>query len=419
MRKAVNTWRCFHKCRWTVLDLIRCFCPRGYTANRLQVKVRIAKPKFIGWDMSKPSRKLRKTKCQHRILNPFLPQTTGLFFRILCCFFYYTQQNRLNPIIIFLDVLIVHASLQTLCSCVPVLQKSAHQCLQHLSTPPDPYPFILFVWIDLFIEGYPTRYFQQLATMLNKLVHTITGNTSTIISLANSIPYNSPEDFAQDLNSKIKLDRSFLLQCRVQQPNDPILIHTTSTSSFSKRTGRRKTFTDVSGNKVYFSVRCKASKTKGRATPLNSEFKNSSQATKPTPPQRGTPGAIPIANEECKPHYPPISPPLGRGSGARAARRRMYRRWRQLSGGNILPGSLGNNPVREGYPLKADHRCTHKGRNVAKTSVIWCYNRPNSQYVREKPTSQLPHRPFHIPLHSTSQRKTRRVQLNFSNTKRF
>ena len=240
MRKAVNTWCCFHKCRWTVLDLIRCSCPRGYTANRLQVKVRIAKPKFIGWDMSKPSRKLRKTKSKHRILNAFLPQITGLCFRILCCIFYYTQQNRLNPIIIFLDALVNHTSLQILCSCMPVLQKRVHQCQQHLSTPPNPYPLFFFVWVELFIEGYPTRYLQQLAIMLNKLVHTITGNTSKIISRVDSFPYHSSEDFVQDLNNKIKLDRSFLLQCRVQQPDDPILIHTTSTSSISKRTGRRK-----------------------------------------------------------------------------------------------------------------------------------------------------------------------------------
>ena len=83
----------------------------------------------------------------------------------------------------------------------------------------------------------------------------------------------------------------------------------------------------------------------------------------------------------------------------------MYRQWRQLSGGNILPGSLGNNPVREGYPLKADHRCTHKGRNVAKTFrhlVLQQTKLPVRQGKAHKPTTTPPI-PYSTPLHIATQ----------------
>ena len=125
-----------------------------------------------------------------------------------------------------------------------------------------------------------------------------------------------------------------------------------------RRTGRRKTFLNPQGIKIFYSKRSSINN--------NSRFQNSTIADKPTPPHRGTPGTTQVVNEECKPFDPPIESLLGWGSRFRRMRRQYYRRWKKTAGDNILSVGLGNLPVKGGQPLRAVHRYAHQGKNIAK-----------------------------------------------------
>ena len=161
----------------------------------------------------------------------------------------------------------------------------------------------------------------------------------------------------QQFHSSTKLSKHLLLSCRNPSPQNPMGIQMVQSQRLH-RTGRRKTFINPQGTKIFYSKRSP------RKT--NSRFQNSLTAEKPTPPHRGTPGTTQVVDEECKPLDPPIESLLGWGSRFRRLRRMYYRRWKKTARDNILSVGLGNLPVKGGQPLRAVQSYAHQGKSIAK-----------------------------------------------------
>ena len=222
-------------------------------------------------------------------------------------------------------------------------------------------------------------------------MHILNGNVVTI-SLDQLVP-SEPEDALNNslslptdclhtlFKDRVQLSRSLLLSMRPHPQPNPVGLKVVRVPR-SNRKGTRKTFTNSEGNKVYYSIR----KTRKHRIRFNS---TTQVADTPTPPQRGTPGATLVANEESKPHSPSLGSLLGRGSGFRRKRRRYYRRWRQAAGEDILLTGLGAQAVKRGIPLNAVQRCKHKGANRARLFRNIVLRQPEFVCRRDPPRKPL------------------------------
>ena len=332
----------------------------GYTAQvACFARCRADIPQYIGWDRSPLRRRhFRRRKAKPPQKTQLGQSLTLLGIGILTCL-YYTSPNRSSMLIIGMDALICTHCLATLLQAglhiAAASAKRAGGGFQIWTTPP----------VDRNI-GASYRYLEIVQNSLNQLMHALNGNVVTIC-LESLIGHQHPEITAADLpeteadflSHKLSLSRNFLLSCRVPPKPGVPLIHPIpvlpqlAPRPRLHRSGRRRVFRTSQGSKIFFSTH----KTRIRNLPHT--------ASKPTPPQRGLPGTTTVVNEECQPHDPPLHSLLGWGTQCRRLRRRLFRRWRGTVRESIPSVSLGNLPVKESQPLKAEARC-RRTKNVAR-----------------------------------------------------
>ena len=282
---------------------------------------------------------------------------------------YYTCPNRALLPIIFMDALVVQTALRLSFAASAQLRNAAVERLEtaiQVTTPTRLIPSL----------NLNPGFFIYLQRQRNRLMRSLNGNTVTSLNartlcLDELIPATPPLEYPDqeqlqpkdEIFSKLKLSRDFLLQCRTSIESSPPVINTLPRPRLHRK-GRRVIVRIAKGEKRYFA------KPKLR----NSRSLNSKPqlVSKPPPPQRGTPGATMVANEESKPHDLPLLSLLGRGSRSRCQRRRLYRQWRKSAGETIRSLGVGNPRVREDHPLRAVQRCktVHNRAKAFRTLVL-------------------------------------------------
>ena len=283
---------------------------------------------------------------------------------------YYTCPNRTLLPIILMDALVIQTALRLSCAAFAQLRHAAVERMGTTLTVTTPTQLI-----------HPLNpnpgFLIYLQRQRNRLMHSLNGNTVPTINArtlcldelipAPQFPLEYPEqELSQpkdEIFSKLKLSRDLLLQCRTPTASSPPFI-TTHPRPRLHRKGRRVIVRIAQGEKRYFA------KPKLRnSRSLNSK---SQLVSKPPPPQRGTPGATTVANEESKPHDLPLLSLLGRGSRSRCQRRRLYRQWRKSAGETIRSLGVGNPKVMEDHPLRAVQRCktVHNRAKAFRTLVL-------------------------------------------------
>ena len=313
----------------------------------------------IGWDRSPLRRKHFKRHLRKSQTTAIQP-TIKLYSALILTLHYYTCSDRSSVVIVLMDALIITTMIKT--------------------TP-------LFV-------GNSARYLLEQSKAINKLMHSIVGNT-TIIELAKSIDYtpsNCPHPSPQIINlcqlvppPQIHfgaITRNTLLEMRptpritppLQAP--PTLLSRAQNKPKSRK-GRRRArrmgrtvvfLPKPQKRKPFFASRKFPATPQGNSFRINSNNSHKlkgihSEATRPAPPPSGAPGAADAANEECKPQ--PFAHSSLSGRGSRVTRRRLYRQWRASLRGNIRIQSLGKAVFSKGSPQKA--ASFHKaGKNNAK-----------------------------------------------------
>ena len=282
---------------------------------------------------------------------------------------YYTCPNRTLLPIIFMDALVIHTALRLSFTASAQLRNAAVERLETVIQVTTPTRLIHSLNPD-------PGFFIYLQRQHNRLMHSLNGNTVTSLNartpcLDELIPATPPLEYPEqehlqpndEIFSKLKLSRDFLLQCRTSIVSSPPVINTLPRPRLHRK-GRRVIVRIAKGEKRYFA------KPKLR----NSRSLNSKPqlVSKPPPPQRGTPGATTVANEESKPHDLPLHSLLGRGSRSRCQRRRLYRQWRKSAGETIRSLGVGNPRVREDHPLRAVQRCktVHNRAKAFRTLVL-------------------------------------------------
>ena len=231
-----------------------------------------------------------------------------------------------------------------------------------------------------------------LQASLNKLMHSLNGNTklvldhnssglcaSAILSLDSLIPPPASLTF-----SAATYSRDFLLSCRSLfkgQDHDPLITTqvqcTAPSADPSKRTGRRIRMFSSNGA-VFFRKKPKQ-KTRGIR-----EFNNSTQRR--SPPPRGAPGTPPRGYEEC-PQHTKVAKEVPRGTVKRRLRRRAYRRWCRHFNERAVKGLGPPHPAALGPQRAAQNRA-----RWFRHSLLW------QDTMRRKKTKKITNLPTTTPL---------------------
>ena len=299
---------------WPKFERLACFSRQAVLVDPLR----------LGWNRAPLRRShFRRTPKRRCLSSPRPPigKALGILALTMLCLFYYTTPSRMSPVIIFLDANLIWEGLKGFIS----LGYSAWDKIRQ--------------------------------TNRNSLMHALIGNTTTpiILRLDSLVPTtpNQTQQAPDSLFHKVKLSREFLLSHRPkvspptpQKSPNPIQLIDIPAHRSGRRCGRYM----GQGHKVHYHKPLRQfSGTRRLRPPLNSE-----RTSQPTPPPRGTPGAVSTADKECLASSPTTPPPsLGRGTRVRRLARQRYRQWRQLLKGTILPTMPGNMLAREGMPLKA------------------------------------------------------------------
>ena len=238
------------------------------------------------------------------------------------------------------------------------------------------------------LVGSSYRFMLEQSKLINKMMHSLIGNT-TIINLQAALGLTDPphnrtptlilcEVIPPPEMHFGAITKDTLLEMRPSKTTPPLqappVTQTTQSTRAKPRTGRRRS-TRIQKRKLLlpkfkkplgkFNTLPSQATPQGNSIILNSRnsSKIHSEATRPAPPPSGAPGAATAANEECKPQ--PFARSSLSGRGSRAARRRLYRQWRAALRGNIRIQSLGKTVFSKGPPQKAAsfHRA---GKNNAK-----------------------------------------------------
>ena len=130
------------------------------------------------------------------------------------------------------------------------------------------------------------------------------------------------------------------------------------------------------------------------------------QSDTPTPPPRGAPGSASAESKECMPNAPPPHPPsLGKGTRVRRLRRQLYRQWRQLVKGNILPTAPDNALVKGGQSLRAVKRYHQQGHTTARAfkHLILRYKQKEGKQRQQQPLLTTPPLPYGTPIRIATQ----------------
>ena len=338
---------------------------------------KLALPEFMSWDRTPIRRKQHRRKPKKRRSRPTpFNYSSHNFLVTLVVAHYYLGSIRSSPDIIFSDAIIVYTSI-----------KVTFTVINKLS-------FLLS------------------SKFLNKMAHIIIGNhgptsTPTIISLASLIPEEDP--LTQLFSQRTQLSRHFLLQHRPPITSCDDLLPTTSQRPLVRSGNRHTRYNPVTKVKTFYHSRLPRHFPGKRLSRLPfSEFMNSHQAQSdtPTPPPRGAPGSASAESKECMPNAPPPHPPsLGKGTRVRRLRRQLYRQWRQLVKGNILPTAPDNALVKGGQSLRAVKRYHQQGHTTARAfkHLILRYKQKEGKQMQQQPLLTTPPLPYGTPIRIATQ----------------
>ena len=338
---------------------------------------KLALPEFLSWDRTPIRRKQhrRKPKKSRSRVTPS-NHSSNLFLVTLVVAHYYLGSIRSSPDIIFSDAIIVYTSIK--------------------------FAFSITKKLSFFLSS----------KFLNKMAHIINGNhdptsAPTIISLDSLIPEEDP--LTQLFSQRTQLSRHFLLQQRPPITSGDNLLPITSHRPLV-RSGRRYTrYNPVTKVKTFYHSRLPRHFPGKRLSRLPfSELMNSDQAQSdtPTPPPGGAPGSALAESKECKPTAPPPHPPsLGKGTRVRRLRRQLYRQWRQLVKGNILPTAPDNALVKGGQSLRAVKRYHQQGHTTARAfkHLVLRYKQKEGKQMQQQPLLTTPPLPYGTPLRIATQ----------------
>ena len=102
---------------------------------------------------------------------------------------------------------------------------------------------------------------------------------------------------------------------------------------------------------------------------------------------------------------PPHPPSLGKGARVRRPRRQLYRQWRQLVKGAILPTAPHNALVKGGQSLRAVKRYHQQGHTTAKAfkHLILRYQQKEGKQMKQQTLLTTPPLPYGTPLRIATQ----------------
>ena len=360
--------------------------------------------KSIQWDMTKPRRKSYRRKPRKRKLpRPDLSRPLCYLAIALACIYYYTTPARGNPAVVFLDALVVHSSLYSVClglnhAFQVILQQNRNRAVHSINGKPHILALDSLIPIAS-LAAEPTNAQSTPPNSPNEVMHSTNRNPRTLaldslvppasLAVEPTIVQSTPQYPPKPPNidpmhlvlgpDRVAYSPAFLLSFR-RPPKECTPIICLGFRPKYRRTGYRKQYRDPnSGVRSFKTIRplrtsnrtpLRGQSLPSQAKPNSSNSDNSAPTLyKPTPPQRGTPGSTLVDNEECLPltssQYCSL---LGRGSRARLLRRRLYRQWKRSSRESICLRSLGKTLIREDKPQNA---AKQKQRTKLSTARIF------------------------------------------------
>ena len=242
-----------------------------------------------------------------------------------------------------------------------------------------------------------------LQTSLNKLMHSLHGNTvirlhwegqqlcaKRVVLLSEHLTLEDPKPPTYSINEILR-QRTFTQSlCSFNNPAPNIkttpLPEVQSRKTYH-RSGKRVKYRDCNGTNGFY----KPKKVATHSLSSNSEFKLIKRIQRHnlslTPPPRGTPGAI-LADEECSPKGREIHT-QSRGAIRRRTRRRLYRQWRRLCKQQAMPGA-GSRALSPLPPKKA----TPTRAKWFRQALLWQGHMVRNKKRRIKSTPTTPPMPY-------------------------